>query len=386
MPQIMPSSPEGIAEVLQEAASSHKTITLVGRNSKRLMAGPILPADLTLATTSLTRILQYEPNDLTISVESGMCFSALQETLRRHGQMLALDPPFWSEATIGGVIASNSNGALRRAFGSARDLVIGMKFATVEGKIVSTGGMVVKNVAGLDMGKLMVGSFGTLAVITSVNLRLHPLPEQSETFAFSFAGLDAAIEKRDAILCGILRPLALDLLSPSAAARVGNRGYLLAVRAGGSSKVLARYAHELEGSERLAGADDVNLWMHIREFTPDYLKRQPGGIVLRLSTPLSDLRAVFRAVSGAAIARAASGVTYVYLNSWHGVAAMRKAASEHSWECVVEYAPDDLRDNKELWVLKSKPEAANAFVMMEKVKQMFDPNYSLNRMRLYGRI
>jgi FAD/FMN-containing dehydrogenase len=150
--------------------------------------------------------------------------------------------------------------------------------------------------------------------------------------------------------------------------------------------VLARYARELEGSERLTGNDDANLWMHIREFTSDYLKRQPGGIVLRVSTAISDLHAVFRLVSGAAIARAASGVTYVYLNSWHGVASVRKGAAEHGWECVVEYAPDELRDNKELWLLKSKPEAVNAFVMMGKVKQMFDPNNSLNRLRLYGRI
>ncbi len=386
MPQIMPSSPEGLAEVLHDAASAGKAVTVIGNNSKRLMAGPILPADVTISTASLTRILQYEPNDLTISVESGMCFSTLQEELKRNRQMLALDPPFWSQATIGGVIASNSTGPMRRAFGTARDLVIGMKFVTLEGKIVSTGGMVVKNVAGLDMGKLMIGSFGTLAAVTSVNLRLHPLPEQRETFVFSFTGLDDAIEKRDAILRGILRPMALDLLSPSVSARVGKRGYLLVARAGGTRNVLHRYEQELEGSERITGNDDVNLWTHIREFTPDYLKRQPGGIVLRLSTTLSDLREVFRMVSGAAIARAASGVTYIYLNSWHGVGPLRKAAAEHGWECVVEYAPDELRDSKELWALRSKAEAANAFVMMEKVKQMFDPNRSLNRLRLYGRI
>ena len=386
MPQIVPSSPEGLAEVLHDTASARKTITVAGNNSKRLMGGPILAADVTVSTSGLNRLLQYEPNDLTVSVESGMRFSVLQETLRCNGQMLALDPPFWSQATVGGVIASNSSGPMRRAFGVARDLVIGMKFATLEGKIVSTGGMVVKNVAGLDMGKLMVGSFGTLAVITSVNLRLHPLPEQTETFAFSFVDLDAAIEKRDAILRGVLRPLALDLLSPSAAARVGKRGYVLLVRAGGTRKVLARYGHELEGSDRLAGQDDVNLWAQIREFTSDYLKRQQGGVVLRLSTTLKDLHTIFRMVSGAAIARAASGVTYVYLNSWQGVDPLRKAVSGHGCEIVVEYAPDELRSGTDLWTLRARPEAANAFVMMEKVKQMFDPNKSLNRLRLYGRI
>ena len=386
MPQITPSTPEGLAETLREAASVRKSVTVAGNNSKRLMAGPILPAEVTISTAGLNRVLQYEPNDLTISVESGTSFSALQQMLGENGQMLALDPPFWSQATIGGVIASNSSGPMRRAYGVARDVVIGMKFATLEGKIVSTGGMVVKNVAGLDMGKLMVGSFGTLATITTVNLRLHPVPEQTETFAFSFAGLDEAIEKRDEILRGILRPMALDLLSPSASARVGKRGFLLVARAGGNRKVLARYARELKGSERLSGPDDLNLWTQIREFTPDYLKRQPAGIVLRLSTALSGLRTIFRAISGAAIARAGSGVIYVYMNSWHGAGALRKAIAEHGWESVVEYAPNEVRESKELWMLKPGIEAADAFAMMEKVKQMFDPNHMLNRLRLYGRI
>ncbi|HEY7307444.1 MAG TPA: FAD-binding oxidoreductase [Bryobacteraceae bacterium] len=386
MPHITPSSAEDLAQAIRDTASNGKTISLIGNNTKRLMAGPLLPADVTMSTSGLHRVLQYEPNDLTISVEAGMGFRALQELLGRNRQMLALDPPFWSQASVGGVIASNSAGPMRRAFGTSRDLVIGMKFATLEGKVVSTGGMVVKNVAGLDMGKLMVGSFGTLAVITSVNLRLHPLPERTTTFLFSFAGLDAAIEKRDSILRGVLRPLALDLLSPSASARLSRRGYLLALRAGGSYAVIERSARELAGSERLTGIDEEKFWVQVREFTPDYLKRQPNGIVLRVSTTLSDVNIVLRSVSGAAIARAASGVTYVYLSTWQGVSPLRRAAQEQDWGMVVEHAPDEIRAGKELWLLPSRPAAANAFAMMKKVKQMFDPNGFLNRLRLYGRI
>ena len=124
---------------------------------------------------------------------------------------------------------------MRRLFGTARDLIIGMQFATLEGRLVRTGGMVVKNVAGLDMGKLMIGSFGTLAVITSLNFRLHPLPEQTSTFLLSFAELDSAMEKRDSIARSILRPMALEIVSPPAAARLGASGYILAVRVSGSA-------------------------------------------------------------------------------------------------------------------------------------------------------
>jgi glycolate oxidase FAD binding subunit len=386
MPLFTPSSAEDLARTIRDAAANAKTVSLIGNNSKRLMGGPLLPADVTVSTAALSRVLQYEPNDLTISVEAGMRFAALQELLSRNRQMLALDPPFLSQASVGGVIASNSTGPMRRTFGTGRDLVIGMKFATLEGKIVSTGGMVVKNVAGLDMGKLLVGSFGTLAVITSINMRLHPLPERTGTFLFAYANLDAAIERRDGILSGVLKPLALDILSPAASARLGRRGYVLALRAAGSRAVLNRYARELEGSERLTGAEEENFWIQIREFTPDYLKRQPNGIVVRLSTTLNDVCAVLRAVSGAAIARAASGVTCVYLSTWQGVSPLRRASQEHNWGMVIEYAPDEIRAEKELWLLPSRPGAANAFAMMKKVKQMFDPNNSLNRLRLYGRI
>jgi len=386
MPQITPPSAEALAQAIRDAASTGKAIAVMGNNSKRLMAGPILPADVTVSTAGLNQILQYEPNDLTVSVESGMRFDALQKLLGQNRQMIALDPPFWPQASIGGVIASNTSGPMRRAFGTARDLTIGMKFATLEGKLVSTGGMVVKNVAGLDMGKMMIGSFGTLAVITSVNLRLHPVPEQTETFAFSFADLDAAIEKRDAILRGVLRPMAVDLMSSAASARLGHRGYLLAMRAGGSRKVLDRYARELAGSERLKSIDDTNFWTQVREYTPDYLRRQRGGVVLRISTTLSSVGTVLRLVSGAAITRAASGVTYAYLSSWQGVSALRKAATEHGWGIVVEYASDEIRSEKDLWLAPSREGPANAFAMMKRVKQMFDPNNSLNRLRLYGRI
>src|SRR5437764_13312898 len=96
--------------------------------------------------------------------------------------MSTLDPPCGAEASVGGILAANSSGPRRRLYGTARDLVIGMQFATLEGKLVQSGGMVVKNVAGLDMAKLMIGSFGTLAAIAVANFKLLPMPEAESTF------------------------------------------------------------------------------------------------------------------------------------------------------------------------------------------------------------
>ncbi len=386
MSPLTPSSAQEVADALHEASSKSQTVTVTGNGSKRLMSGPVMTADVTISTAALRSVLQYEPNDLTISVESGMPFWELQRLLAQRKQMIALDPPFSGQATIGGIVASNSSGPMRRGFGTVRDLVIGMTFAMLDGKLVKTGGMVVKNVAGLDIGKLMVGSFGTLGVTTSVNLRIHPLPMETRTFLFTFSELDAAIEKRDSILRSILQPSAVDLISPAAAVRLGHRGYLLAVRAGGSPIVLNRYARDLNGSVELISQRESEWWQQIREFTPEFLARQPAGIVLRVSTTVKDIRILMRLLSGACISRAGSGTTFVYLSSWQGVSQLWKAATEHDWSAVVEFAPDDIRASNELWLLPPVAEKANTFAMMKKVKQMFDPQNLLNRGRLYGRI
>jgi glycolate oxidase FAD binding subunit len=350
------------------------------------MGGPTTPAETKINTSGLRRVLKYEPNDLTISVEAGMPFADLQALLAKNRQMVALDPPFFAKATVGGVVATNGSGPMRRSYGTARDQVIGMKFATLAGKQVSTGGMVVKNVAGLDIGKLMIGSFGTLAVITSVNFRLHPMLEQTHTFLFSFSEVEELIEKRNSILYSVLRPIALDIISPPAATRLGLRGHVLAMRAGGSPKVLARYERELQGATRLTGAEDTIFWTQIREFPGDFLRRQPSGVVLRISTRISELIALLKLVSGACICRAASGIAYVYLNSWQGVSTLWRASAENGWSAVVEFAPLETRINRELWLLGTTKESSEAFAMMKKVKHMFDPGMLLNRSRLYGRI
>jgi glycolate oxidase FAD binding subunit len=386
MQSVIPSSVRDLTAILKEASAEEQTIEIAGNNSKRLMGGPTTPAETKVNTSGLRRVLKYEPNDLTISVEAGMPFADLQALLAKNRQMVALDPPFFAKATVGGVIATNSSGPMRRYYGTARDQVIGMKFVTLAGKQVSTGGMVVKNVAGLDIGKLMIGSFGTLAVITSVNFRLHPMPEQTHTFVFSFDDVEQLMEKRNSILYSVLRPIALDIISPPAATRLGLRGHVLAMRAGGSANVLARYERELQGAARMTGAEDTIFWTQIREFAGDFLRRQPNGIVLRVSTKISDLGAVLRLVSGACICRAASGIAYIYLNSWQGVTALWRTAAENGWSAVVEFAPLETRINRELWLLGTTKESAEAFAMMKKVKKMFDPGMLLNRSRLYGRI
>src|ERR1035441_4712186 len=220
-----PQTPGELAAALGEAAAHGRTISLAGHDSKRLMAGP---------TAALKRVIEYEPRDLTISVEAGLPWRELTTLTARSRQMAPLDPPFAREATVGGVIASNGSGPRRRLYGTARDLVIGMKFATLEGKMVQSGGMVVKNVAGLDMAKLMIGSFGTLAAIAVVNLKLAPAPEVERSFLLAFDSLQDAIAARNSILASVLQPAAVDLLNKAAGASLGPASWLLAIRTGGN--------------------------------------------------------------------------------------------------------------------------------------------------------
>jgi glycolate oxidase FAD binding subunit len=297
--------------------------------------------------------------------------------------MIPLDPPFAerttlsSRATMGGIVAANTSGPRRRLYGSARDMVIGMTFATLEGKLIRTGGMVVKNVAGLDMGKLMIGSFGTLAAIATLNFRLYPMPAGTRTFVQDFERIADVMAARDVVLKSRLQPAAIDILKAA-----GN--YRLAIQAGGSPAVLDRYTRELAGMRAMEGDDEAALWRDVREYTPQFLRAHPEGAVLRVSSVLSDVGRVLEGFPPQAVARAGSGVCYGYFEHAPDVnGALLNPAAGAS---LVEFAPPDFREqaglkNGNLW-----PRPGNDFAMMKKIKEMFDPQGLLNRGRLYGRI
>jgi glycolate oxidase FAD binding subunit len=197
---ITPTTPEALADVLRDAAQNHRSVRLGGAFTKERIAGEPYAADVTISSRCLNRVIEYDPRDLTISVEAGLPWSELCRVTAEHRQMVPLDPPWFDQATVGGVIAGNQSGPRRRLYGSARDLVIGMTFATLEGKLVQTGGKVVKNVAGLDMAKLMIGSWGTLAAITVVNFKLAPMPALTRTFLRRLPSASAALVERDRVL------------------------------------------------------------------------------------------------------------------------------------------------------------------------------------------
>jgi glycolate oxidase FAD binding subunit len=385
---LTPQTPEELAQALAGGAARARGILLRGNGTKNRMAGPVEPADVEISTHGLCRVLQYEPNDLTISVEAGMRWRELQRLLAEQRQMVPLDPPFAEGATVGGVLAANSSGPRRRLYGTARDMVIGMRFATLQGKLVDTGGMVVKNVAGLDMAKLMIGSFGTLAAIAVANFKLVPMPQAERTFLLSFDSAAAAVGARDRILKSTLQPAAVDMWNPAAAATIGNRAWILAVRAGGNAAAVDRYERELAPlGEGMAfnGERHDRLWRHIEEFTPQFLAKQPDGAVVRVSCTLKEVEAVMASFAGPAVARAASGVCYGYFDGCRPAAEWLGDAVKRGWRAVVEFAPEAGKRTLDLW---PGPHSASApeLELMRRVKTLFDPSNLLNRGRLYGGI
>jgi len=366
---LKPDSPRQLADALATAARERKPVHLGGRFTKRRLGGAIDESGVTISTAGLRRVLQYNSADLTISVEAGLPYAELRQILAEKQQMIPLDPPFGGEATIGGIIASNTSGPRRRLHGTARDLVIGMEVAGLDGKLTQSGGMVVKNVAGLDTGKLHIGALGSLGAITVLNFKLLPLPVDTRTFVRSFATAGDAVAARDALLESILQPMAMDLVNPQAAKWLGLEGYCLLVEAGGNRALLDRYQRELAGYQVVDGA----IWAQVQSLTERFLAQHARGCVVRLSTQLRQLATVLDKFNGPLLARAGNGVAYAYCE--------QPPAFMPPFPAVVEFSPEPRDPNLVLW-----PNAGRDLELMQKVKQMLDPGLLLNKGRLHGRI
>lgn len=391
--ELAPGTVEELREALRAAAGSAQTIELGGNFSKRTMAGEVAPANVVVSTRSLSRLLIYEPRDLTVSVEAGMKFRDLSDTLAAHRQMLPLDPPFFEEATVGGVVASNGSGPRRRKYGTARDMVIGMKFCTLAGKEIQSGGMVVKNVTGLDMAKLLIGSFGTLACIASVNFKVCPCPDEVRTFGLSSDSLEALLSLRRDLLGSTLQPMAIDLLNTEAARHLGfdlPARYSLLVEMGGNSALMDRCQREFEQLARAGGATlmsltgegALSLWRSIRELTPAILKAQPAALVLRVSGLPAGIGQIVRlAGERAVLVRAGAAVGYLYCDGLDDARRCLAEARALGLNTIVEHAPLGQREELESWAAPR-----SEIEIMRLIKQRFDPNLLLNRGRMFNRI
>ena len=208
---VEPADANELASTLQAASRDKQITVLRGGGTKLGWGRPPAPIDLVVSTAKLNTLLIHRHGDMTATAHAGVSLAQFNRELARHGQWLPIDSAF-DAATIGGIVATNDSGPVRHRYGTPRDLLIGVTLALTDGRIVKAGGHVVKNVAGYDLGKLVSGSFGTLAAIVDATFKLLPIPQASATLDASYD--DGEVLARDVMQVSTsqLEPMAFDVM------------------------------------------------------------------------------------------------------------------------------------------------------------------------------
>lgn len=238
LPRAVPDSTDAMARLLGLAHARNLTLRIEGAGGWLV---PDAPADLAVSTRGLGRVLTVAPADLVASVQAGVPLDTLHRELAGQHMWLAVDPPGRPERSLGSAIATATSGPLRQGFGPLRDHVLGMTVVTSDGRVVRSGGRVVKNVAGFDLGKLHVGGFGAFGIMTEFHLRLRAVP-QADLTLLARGSRDACTAAGRDITEGRVAVHAMELLSPAVAA---DASWVLAARLVGTAAGVAADASAL---------------------------------------------------------------------------------------------------------------------------------------------
>jgi glycolate oxidase FAD binding subunit len=368
---MMPESEAELSEMVRGAAGP---LLVQGNGTKAGMLRPVQAAE-TLSTAAMTGITLYAPNELVLSARAGTPLKEIEAVLAARGQQIIAEPShlFGEEQTIGGVVGANISGPRRVTGGAMRDHVLGVRAVNGSGEILKFGGRVLKNVTGLDIAKLLTGSFGTLAVITEITFKVLPAPEATGTVVLRGLDAQAAI---DCLSAGLGSPF-----SVSAAAYLpDDKTAVLRIEDFASSVKYRteKLAAQFPGAEILGTEDSQILWRDIRD-----CKMLNGGEALwRLSVPPSAGVGVLRAL-------AAHGVSG-FLDWGGGLVWLSGPADEQAHEAVCAAT----RAAGGVWWLMRAPEPFRAVVdvvppeppalaaLRCRVQYSFDPRGIFNPLRL----
>jgi len=422
---VRPGSSDEVVAAVKMAASETLAIIPTGARTKLAMGLPPAQYDLALDMARLDRILAYDPGDLTLGVEPGVPLSKLTAILAEHGQFLPLEVPYAERSTVGGTIASGVDSPLRQLYGTARDFVLGIEFVTGEGVLAKGGGRVVKNVAGYDLHKLMIGAMGTLGVITRINFRTFPSPTLRRAFVASFETAERVFDVRRRVAQSPLKPMTLEILSPcaielfsgDAAGRITHgtvpanlfpaSHWALTADFAGDEKVLERCERELRQMAEESDAanftvlDDgqrIGVFERKREFIPLALESSPGTVIIKVSVLPSQMQefcahvaknAAANALPWAAMARGL-GIIYVALlpggrdENWRkrivlATEQISSATVNLGGNASIPWCPGEWNDS-----LKNRTLRREDFAQMKKLKSVFDPHGILAPGRLLG--
>ena len=420
---VEPASSEELVEVVRWARANRAALVPVTSGCYLPLGNPPRAADVAVSLARLNRVLHYDPGDLTFGVEAGMLLADAKDHIAEHKLILPADPPYADRAAVGGLLAAHAAGSLRFGYGTWRDFVVGMKFVTGEGKLVKSGGRVVKNVAGYDLNKLLIGSLGTLGIITEVNFKLFPAPAAAAGFIFSFNGDEAALEARMRIVHSPWQPRAIELLDPRAAAlaatpTLSSEHWSLVVAVGGVEKVIERCERDFGGLARELGAaefriarqeENQTLWKALRSLLARTREANPATTVVKGALPLTSVGpflakaqqvAARYELPTAATAHAGSGIGFLYLlparrslgegGSPEGMTDAARKMAQAATEMIhagnnlggrvtIPWCPPEVKADVNVW-----GPLQDDFSLMKKLKAAFDPAGILNPGRFVG--
>lgn len=380
---VEPSTVEEVSATLTWASTTGLAVVLRGSGTKDTWGRPPRPVDVLLRTGRLQKVIAHEASDLTATVEAGARLADINRHLAMHGQCLPLDPRHVDQATIGGVLATNDAGPLRHRFGTPRDLLIGMTIVMADGSISASGGRVVKNVAGYDIGRLMTGSHGSLAAIVSATFKLSPLPPATRTVRVSVARASDVVAFTDLLRQRQCEPDALDV-------HVAGRGTAR------ETVVLARYgsvaaavddacrqtracAEQIGATAQEADGQQAQAWWtrhvactdgdeHLRvrlSWRPSEFER--ASATLAVATRGADFDWIGRAAVGSGVVATGGDVARLaaVVSALRGSDALRHV--------VIEHAPAALRNTTDAWEVSDTQQS-----LWEALKSACDPRDTLN--------
>lgn len=429
---VEPTDAKELAAIVQWARS-HQVALLPATTGLYLPLGnPPAAIGVAVSLARLNRVLHYDPGDLTLGVEAGLPLAEVQKLLAGNSLFLPADPPYAGRAALGDLLAANASGPWRFAYGTWRDFVVGMKFVNGEGKLIKTGGRVVKNVAGYDLSKLLIGSLGSLGIVTEINFRVFPRPRQTATFVAAFTEAHTALAMRDRIVHSVWQPQALELLSPEAArllhstplspvaplSRADARDatgsvipsdhWSLVVSVGGVEKVIQRYetdfsalAQEFKAASFTVHREEEEhaVWASVRDLLPRARESNPATTVVKAALPLTQVGpfltkgqqvAARCELPVAASAHAGSGIAFLYLLPNPGMADAARRMAQAATEMIhagnnlggrvtIPWCPTEVKRDVNVW-----GPLRDDFPLMKKLKTQFDPDRILNPGRFVG--
>lgn len=373
-----PASVEEAAAVMRFAAENGLSVVPRGAES-RLDWGPApRRCDVLVDTHRLDRVIEHAAGDLVVKTEAGLPMEALAERLAEQGQQLALDLPL-PGSTVGGTLAAAAAGPRALLYGSPRDLLIGATIIRADGTVARSGGKVVKNVAGYDLGRLFTGSYGTLGLIVEAAFRLHPLPAARSYVTATMPDAEHAHETVQAVLHSAAVPSAVEIEAPPDAGGAITVGVLLEGVPEGVSARTRQVLAALGGKGTSTGTP------------PPWWGRYPdGSILIEIAARPTALRPLLATLAQSPVPCGLRGSAGAGL--WHTAAPqgtpvdqvaalvgeLRRALTPHDGTAVVRFGPEEVRATVDLW--GPVPAAA----LMRRVKDQFDPEHRLSPGRFPG--